>query len=340
MDPKMHQNGDVVLLFDWCAFTVTRLDVLGPETNGFYIFERICKVFRLRGLSYEKRPGRYGWNICMYSNGISVSFGGREDVGIELSGSGCRAWETINPGLSWEWFFGYLRSSFGSLHFSRLDVACDTFGLLSTAKIKKCRDQGKWVSRWRHPEIQDSDIKFVAYWGSSKSDFLCRIYDKTLERIAARAEDVPDKWVRIEFQFRNKAVKSFFNAWEKTGDLSAAFFGLLRNQLVFTVNIPDKKNCNYSRVKIAPWWDKLLGNAGRIKMAYCGGMEYNLESLKRYVLGQAGSSVHTYLQVVGAERLMADIRSRPLNDRQRALLATAQQMELPGEGERSAEQFR
>ena len=46
------------------------------------------------GFSFMEMPGRYGWQNRLYYRGISVLFGGsREDVCLELSGTGCRTVE-------------------------------------------------------------------------------------------------------------------------------------------------------------------------------------------------------------------------------------------------------
>ena len=41
--------------------------------------------------------GRYGWQNRMFYRGVSILFGGsREDICIELSGTGCRTVEEIS----------------------------------------------------------------------------------------------------------------------------------------------------------------------------------------------------------------------------------------------------
>lgn len=317
---KMHEPGTVHLLVDWCTFTITRFDFLSAEADEQYIFERVLSKFGLQSLSWLETRGRNSYNICYYADGISILLGGRDDICIDFSGTGCRAWESCNPGWTWERLIFHMLATYPSLHFSRLDIACDTFGLLSAKLLAKYTWAGKFVSRWRKPHCDVGVGICIIYFGSGKSDFMLRIYDKTIERLARGVENVPEGWVRLEFQLRNKAIQSFLRSWKETQDISLTFFGILRNQLLFVSEVPDRANRHQDRAQIVRWWAKLLANSGRIKMAYCGGMEYNLDNLKRYVLNQSGSSIRTFVEVFGSEHLLEQVSSVPLNDRQVHLL--------------------
>lgn len=318
---KMHEPGTVHLLVDWCSFTISRFDFFSKDANEQYIFQRVLSKFGLTSLTWTEFHGRNGYNTGYYSDGISICFGGRDDLWIEFSGTGCRAWESCNPSSNWEDFIFKMLSCYPSLHFARLDIACDTFELLSGKLLAKYTWAGKYISRWRKPHCDVGVGICVVYFGSNKSDFMLRIYDKTLERLARGVEqDVPSGWIRLEFQLRNKAAQSFLRSWKETGDISVTFFGILRNQLMFVSEVPDRENRNQGRAHVVRWWSKLLANAGRIPMAYCGGMEYNLDSLQRYVLGQSGSSIRTYIEAFGSDRLLEQVADRPLNDRQAKLL--------------------
>lgn len=318
-------------LVDYLCFTVSRLDFFPAGGDEQYIFERICRKFYLAGLAYEERRAFYGYSVTYNAQGISICYGGRDDIYIQMSGTGCRAFESLNPGMTWEQYISYLQQTYCSLHFSRLDVACDTFGLLSIEKIQRYTMQQRYVSKWRTYLVQAGNKENSVLFGAASSDFRCRIYDKTAERQQATGrEDVPDQWVRVEFQLRNKAAGSFLESWQRVGDLSDTFLGMLRNQLIFSKGEVDRESRHQDRVKLVSWWEQLLGNAGRIKMAYCGGMEYNFDSLKSYVIRQAGSSVRTYVEAFGVDQLIRDVSVRPLNDRQADLLARLRAEALEG----------
>lgn len=272
----------------------------------------------LDGLDYQVRRAFYGYSVTYNAQGISICFGGRDDIYIQMSGTGCRAFETCHPGLTWESYIRYLQSTYSSLHFSRMDVACDTFELLDIHKMQVATMSKRFVSKWRTYLCQVGNKENSIIFGSAQSDFRLRIYDKTQERIRATGrDDVPENWVRLEYQLRNEAVTSFLNSWQDSGDVSLTFLGILRNELVYWTSYD---GIHTDRMKLAAWWKRLLGNAGKIKMAYEGGSDYNLDNLKDYVLKQAGSSVRTYVELMGADKLLRDVQARPYNDRQLALL--------------------
>ena len=309
---------DIRFLVDYLAFTVSRLDFFSDGANEFYIFERIQKKLLLRGLNYVCKRSFYGYSTCYNAAGISICFGGREDIYIQMSGTGCRAWESLNPSMTWEEYIRLLQSTYGSLHFARMDVACDTVNMLNIDKVLAATRFQKYVSRWRTYLVQEGNKEKSVIFGAAKSDFRCRIYDKSLERkVKTDREDVPENWVRIEFQLRNESVLSFLRPWQSSKDLPATFLGLLRNQLLYYKFYDGKNN---DRMILTPWWEKLLDNACRIKMAYRGGMEYNLESLKGFVLDQAGSSVRTYMELFGIDQLVHDVQKRSFSDKQLDLI--------------------
>ncbi len=317
------------LLVDYLCFTISRSDFFSEDANEQYIFERICGKMFLHGLNYQLRRSFYGYATTYNACGISICFGGREDIYIQMSGTGCRAFESLHMGLTWEKYIDYLRTTYSSLHVSRLDIACDTFDLLKIQHIQSYTMERRFVSRWKKYLCMIGSDENSVIFGSKQSDFRCRIYDKTQERREATGEqDIPDNWVRVEFQLRNEAAASFLRSWFSSGDLSATFFGLLSNQLMFYTKYD---GIHRDRAKVAPWWRQLIGNAQRIKMAYVGGMEYNCESLRQYVLGQAGSSVRTYISLYGIDQLVADVSQRPLNDRQLALLNSGEEIPVPWE---------
>lgn len=325
---KILAKSEVRFLVDYLCFTVSRLDFFSDEADEQYIFERVQKKFMLEGLQYQLKRSFYGYATTYNAQGVSLCFGGRDDIYIQMSGTGCRAFESLNPGLSWESYIRHLQSTYCSLHFSRLDVACDTFDLLRMDWVQRFTMAQQFTSKWRTWLVQAGSNENSVIFGAASSDFRCRIYDKTQERREKTGrEDVPENWVRVEFQLRNEAVMSFLGPWQESGDLSSTFLGLLRNQLVFWTAYD---GVHTDRMKIAPWWKRLLNNAGRIKMAYCGGMEYNLDDLKQYVLKQAGSSVRAFVELFGPEQLLKDVAVRPLNDRQRHLLEQARVELLAG----------
>lgn len=210
---------------------------------------------------------------------------------------------------------------------SRLDIACDTFGKLKLKTVQGYTRAGRYISRWKTFLIQEGSAEMAVIWGSSKSDFRLRIYDKTLERQvkgSVDADKIPKDWVRCEFQLRNDAAASFIRSWQSNGSIGLTFMGIMKNQLLYVSQYDGK---NRDRATVAPWWARLLGDAEQIRMAYDAGKDYNFDSLKRYIFHQAGSSIKAYLAIMDGDfgPLLQGVRMAALNDRQTELIRSAQE---------------
>lgn len=317
------------ILVDYFCFTVSLAEFQEydpSEEKAVYLQQRIEKKFYLTGLEFQQRKGMYGYAYSAWYDGIVYAWGGAETIYIQMSGTGCRTWETTHPGLTWEKWIKYLQTTYATLHISRLDIACDTFGLLKLRNIQAFTRAGNYISRWKTFLIQEGSNEMAVIWGSSKSDFRLRIYDKTLERQkkgGAEPDKIPQGWVRCEFQLRNDAAASFVRSWQACSSIGQTFMGIMRNQLLYVMTYDGK---NRDRATPAPWWDKLLGDAEQIHMAYDAGKDYNFDSLKRYIFHQAGSSIKAYLAIMDGDfgPLLQGVRMAALNDRQTELIRSAQ----------------
>ena len=317
------------ILVDYFCFTVSLAEFQEYDTSeekAVYLQQRIEKKFYLTGLEFQQRKGMYGYAYSAWYDGIVYAWGGAETIYIQMSGTGCRTWETTHPGLTWEKWIKYLQTTYATLHISRLDIACDTFGLLKLRNIQAFTRAGNYISRWKTFLIQEGSNEMAVIWGSSKSDFRLRIYDKTLERQkkgGAEPDKLPQGWVRCEFQLRNDAAASFVRSWQACGSIGQTFMGIMRNQLLYVMTYDGK---NRDRATPAPWWDKLLGDAEQIHMAYDAGKDYNFDSLKKYIFHQAGSSIKAYLAIMDGDfgPLLQGVAMSSLNDRQTELIRSAQ----------------
>lgn len=65
-----------------------------------------------------------------------------------------------------------------------------------------------------------------------------------------------------------------------------------------------------------------MDNAQPIRLAYTGGLAYNLQSLERFLFQQAGSSIKTWLVLSDwdIDSLLQSVAARQVNDRQHALI--------------------
>lgn len=316
------------ILVDYFSFSVSFMQFSGYAARyDGDLFIDICERFHLDGLQFEERGGYHGYTKSFWYNGIIIAYdppnyeGSQNTIHVNMSGSGCRTFETHNKGLEWAAWLRSLLETYSSFHCSRLDIACDTYGLLNVGTIQKYTRNGWYKSQWRTYLIQEGNGENSVVWGSSKSDFRMRIYDKTLERrrVVPDPDEVPEGWVRAEYQLRNDSAASFLREWLQRDDISAAYFGIMRNQLIYTKNYDGK---NADRCGVPRWWSQFLGNYEKLKMAYPGGVEYNLQQLEKYLFHQAASSIKTYLKYTQGDLtpLLDGIQGAKINDRQWEML--------------------
>jgi len=235
----------------------------------------------------------------LYLGGISIHYG--EYIILEMSGHGCRFLESLYDNqLNWIDFIEQFLRLEGS-HIARLDIACDDRpedggkGILSFSTMARHCIQRKYISRSTHkPFLQQLGEESI-YFGSPKSDRRLRIYNKAMER------GIDGHWIRAEFQLRNEAALSFYMRALELGSIGQAYQGMLFDFLRFTKEKNEADNTNRARLTVTRWWRTFCGNAKKIKGFYVGGLEYNLESLERYLNNQTSSSMKTYLAAHGGD---------------------------------------
>lgn len=325
MAKKSQKNGgenDVRrILIDWLSVTWKADSILPEFASNEEWFAMVSDLLGV-ALPWEKGFPRYGYQLAYHVAGRIRFMCGRDgyECFLDLTGEGCRMLESFAAPFDWFCFIQRL-SALPLFHCSRLDVACDTFGTLPMAQIIQYSLTARYVSRWKLPPRVVQGREETVDFGSPSSRTMLRIYNKTLERLVALGPgvDVPSGWVRVELQTRNEGAMAFLREWEACGDLGQVYFGIVRNQLRFVRFTGDS---NYSRLPPVQWWARFLGNSPRLKLAYPGALEYNLDTLENYVVKQSGSSILTYLAVHGGDvsRLLDSVGGCRLNPRQKVLL--------------------
>ena len=269
--------------------------------------------------SFLEMPGRYGWQNRLYYRGISVLFGGsREDVCLELSGTGCRTVEEIS-GNSFDWFRFLQGFEFdfrvGDMNISRLDIAGDDHdGILKYRQMSRQCRQRRYICKARWNMWTDGAEQAI-YFGSPASDRRLRIYNKAMEQ-----ELEGEHWIRVEMQMRNKNALSFLLNLFREKDVGACYAGVLRDFLRFTTSAP--QNNNHSRCETCPWWDKFIGQLGKCPQLYVDGGVYTLWHVQRFLERQASSSLKLWLEANNGdwEDIVSMIEGAKLNSRQKQLL--------------------
>lgn len=267
----------------------------------------------------QKHNFVYGYPITTFWNNICIRWGAdreefywddldkkasekvRSDMGIclEMSGTGCRAFESHGFGDWLKLLTDITQGQFGKVSITRLDLAYDDHtGILDIYRIESdARDRNlvckarKVRSTWS--DDWDEDIQgLTVEIGSRKSDVLVRIYDKAAER----GFDHSKHWIRVELQLRKAralaAVMQILN-FDSVGKVAS---GILRNYCTFRSPSSDSNRCRWP---LTPYWDRLLLDMERIRIVLTPGEEYNFSKTEEHMLIQYGQAFITYYRIHG-----------------------------------------
>ncbi len=290
----MEQNK---IIYDWVTFT-TRIhsvdniiDMLGLGDVTFMALDR----------------GMNGYPCCIHYGGISICYGGREDMGICccMSGQGCRSFETYGNG-DYNSLFDTIIDNYSEdsakrqMNLTRLDIAYDDFnGLLDIDTIAIETLKQNYVSRAEKWSVTNSSEGCSVGIGSMRSDIYIRIYDKKAER---KRDDLAH-WVRCEIQLRGVNAIGFAKLG---GDICKNYFGVLNNYLRFVT--PSETDSNKRRWHTAEWWLKFLESYDSVSIFARPGVDYNIMKLDRYVFGQCAGAVKTMIDIIGVNKFFRELR--------------------------------
>lgn len=225
-------------------------------------------------------------------------------VWVEMSGQGCRAFESISQ-LGWPGLFSFISES--GLKITRLDVAFDDHtGILHMRDIIEDTQDGNFVSRSDYWETVLSSKGSTVQIGSPQSKVLVRIYDKARERHCEEGTH----WNRVELQLRDDRAIQFTRLRLPIGE---AFSGVLLNYLRYV--IPDGEDSNRWRWPMRPYWLDMLEVLTPISIYTAPGLEYNVDRCREYVVNQAGNAIDCLIKIYGLNefRTMIDNRSTSTN---------------------------
>lgn len=303
------------------------------EKNNVFLVDWLTVVFHgqtvfgiqsLLGLTgsipwQERHNFVYGYPVTTFWNNICIRWGAdreefysddlekkasekvRSDMGIclEMSGTGCRAFESHGAG-DWIKLLGdILQGCYGRVSITRLDLAYDDHtGLLDIYQIERdARDRNlvckarmvrtTWSDDW------DEDIQgLTVEIGSRKSDVLIRIYDKAAER----GFDHSRHWIRVELQLRkDRALAAAMQVLE-FGHVGRVASGILRNYCTFRSPTSDSNRCRWP---LAPYWDRLLLDMEAIRIVLTPGEEYNFSKTEEHMKIQYGQAFIAYYRMHG-----------------------------------------
>lgn len=280
------------ILYDWVSIT-----------SKIHSLADIIDLLGMRDCPWHNRDkGARGFPFGLYYEGISIMYG-REDVNVwlEMSGQGCRAFETYGTG-DYESLFDIVRDEPNGVHLTRLDVAYDDHtGLLNIDQIAEdCREQN-YRSRFQDWMVTESNKGCTVEHGSPTSAIKFRIYDKAAERKRAG-----EHWIRIEMQLRDERAFSFISSSASIGE---KFAGVLQNYLTYLTPANDS---NKRRWPVAPYWERLVNAAEPIRLYIEPGTDYNMMQMTNYVFNQAGNAIDATIDVLGINGFLEELHARTI----------------------------
>lgn len=285
-----------IVIYDWLSIT-----------SKIHTPEQIAALIGLEDVTWEHIKGAHGYKDRMYWNCISIHFNGSPDQGVwlEMSGQGCRAFETVGHG-DYDYLFRLVLDAGDQMKITRLDVAFDDHtGILDLDTIVKDTLSGNYVAKANSWECILSNKGTCVVIGSKSSPVLIRIYDKAAERNLTDGSH----WVRVELQLRDDRCLQFVNQPYEIGE---TFTGVLLNYLRYVD--PDDGDSNKWRWPMTDYWCDLVGEACKIHLYDKPGLAYNLLNCEKFVYNQAGNAIRALLQVYDVDTFLEKLerqRSRP-----------------------------
>jgi len=303
------------LLIDWFSLTV-RFDPEQYDNSADFVYHFCQSVLGLSwfGLDWLSLDGFHGFADRIYYNGISIHYNGKDNMGlsdriwVEMSGQGCRAFEEYSKNPDWLALFDLCLSYPSDYHLTRLDIAYDDFdNTLDLDLMDHELSDHNCVTTFKDCSVERSYFKddMCIYFGSKNSDIMFRCYNKAAER---NREDEIDHWVRFEIQLRDDRALTFVRSYVDDKSLGRCFSGIIDKCFRFV--IPSETDSNKRRWDTQFWWFDFIGTTAAIPDFTRKDTDYNMMRLEKYVTQTAGAAIDTYIQCVGLEKFMKQVKKQ------------------------------
>lgn len=281
-----------IVIYDWVSIT-----------SKIHTPEQIVSLLGMEDVTWETIKGAHGYKDRLYYNCISIHYNGSPEMGVwlELSGQGCRCFETIGHG-DYEWLLGYVLDHPDDMNITRLDIAYDDHsGILDINQITQDTLSVEYVSKANSWECVQSSKGMSVVIGSRQSPVLIRIYDKARERGLTDGTH----WIRVELQLRDDRAKEFAKLRCAVGE---AFAGVVLNYLRYVD--PDDDDSNKWRWPLKDYWADMIGDACKISIFTKPGTEYNVLHCENFVFNQAGNAIDALLQIYDVDTFLKKLQER------------------------------
>lgn len=295
------------ILIDWLTFTVK--DVYDPvKVISWYLGMDSC-------LFQEQPFGLDGYERCLEFNNIKVLYDPREDVNfqnmgvcVQMSGNGCRTFETYSKlhldGNTDEQGTG--STVFPALfqlllcnqcNVSRIDIACDDHdGALDMSDIIDACMNNRVSSRMQKRSMiisfdgVDVDGSTV-YFGSPKSNFRVRIYDKAKEQ-----GDLKSHWIRVELVLKGKNAMAFVENFVNCDSLGTLATGVINDKFRFI----ERDDTNTTRCSTCEWWVEFMENLSAIEILSREVMQHDIDEIEDWAVRQLAPSMGMLFKAKGS----------------------------------------
>lgn len=293
------ENPVNLIIYDWVSFT-TRIH--SPTV--------IIDYLGLSGLDFESLNGRYCYTKRLYFDGINIYYDGHSSNGdmgvlVEMSGRGCRNFETYGSG-DYSGLFDLILSHYSEdpvkcdMKITRLDVAYDDFiGLLRFENLLPATFAQNYVSRFKDYQCIIGSKGFSITHGSLSSNVFIRIYDKRKEQ---KVEKLVLHWVRCELQLRRECAYGFLLLKSRIED---SYFKVLNEYLRYIE--PSDNVTNKSMCKTADFWELFLQSSEKCSIFAKPADKFSVDKLQNYVCSQLSGALDTYMNIVGIRQFLQDI---------------------------------
>lgn len=292
------------ILIDWLSLT-----------SKLHSPQEIITLLGMEECTWQAGYGANGYREKLWFDSISIHYEGRADMGVwlEMSGQGCRAFETYGHG-NYNVLFDLVLNE-PLINITRLDVAFDEYeGILDIDRLCSDTLKGRYRSKAEFFNVMQSSNGKSIDIGSHQSAVMIRIYDKLAERLSklkkeSDKEKIRDEipyWIRIELQMRDERAKEFVrHLYGK--EIGIAYTGVLRNYLEYGYFRDESGKRTF---RMFDYWDKVLKGAEKLSIYVTPGVDYNLARCERYVVNQAGNAIDCLFQIYGKDYVEKLIKKR------------------------------
>lgn len=299
---------DNCLLYDWFACTLPThgeyYKNFCQEVDSIFDGSVFIELLGLQDCCFEFSHGVKGYSKRLWFEGINIHLPGSDEktsfCWLEMSGSGCRSFESFGHG-NWDVLFQF---ALKYCHITRLDVSFDDHsGILDMLTLfDDTFKYRSFVSKaFCHKVICDFNERtntdsYTIYHGSEQSEIKIRIYDK-----AAQLHRLDEHWIRVEIELHRDRATEFLRLNAPIGE---AWCGVLLNYLRY---VEPSEDSNKWRWPLKKYWSDLVGAAVPIQLPAHEGVEYNVDKLYRFVFNSSSNAIRTSIQLMGVDAFLRSL---------------------------------